>query len=119
MGVLGTGMSNKPRNANELSEGQLHYAERLCSEYQNKVVFARWVEMKKTAKITRRIVVVGSYMVFVIKQARNKNSVLPTKKKTRFPGSLRLKVRNASPVVHPFSLVCISDTRFFYFHSNW
>jgi len=93
MGVLGTGMSNKPRNANELSEGQLHYAERLCSEYQNKVVFARWVEMKKTAKITRRIVVVGSYMVFVIKQARNKNSVLPTKKKTRFPGSLRLKIK--------------------------
>lgn len=87
-------MSSKPRNANELSEGQLHYAERLCSEYENKVVFARWVEMKKTAKITRRIVVVGSYMVFVIKQARNKKaSVLPTKKKTRFPGSLRLKIK--------------------------
>ena len=54
------------------------------------------MEVKTQSKISRRILVVGSNILFIIKQARKKNAGKLSRKgtKARFPGTLRLKVRN-------------------------
>ena len=86
--------------------------ERLVSEYQNKVVFARWGETKENTKVSKRIIVIGSYMIFIIKQARIKSSMLGKKKKTLFPGSVRLKVA-LSALFPPCCTFSMAHMRYF------
>ena len=100
-------MSKSRKGQSDLSEGQLRsspfgffcmltcagFVEKICAELQNKLVFAKWAEVRGKNKTTRRIVAVTSYLVIIVKQSRNKNSMFtPKKKKQRNPGILRLKV---------------------------
>merc|ERR1712137_611398 len=100
---------NVGKEEGDLSEAEHHFIEKLCQEHQTKLIFVKWVDQRKskTKKQARRILVVSSFIMFIVKKSTGSQVVtrIP-KKKARFPGEIRLKIHKQFHFLDLRSITC-------------